>query len=146
MKNRSLLQYSLLVIVISAVVFFLIHLYLMSFLKPVVEVKNAWWMIHVFFLIITLSGFALISRSHDRSQEVRAIGKSYLLYTTVKILLALIFIFPWLLGDKAIAKIFVGHFFSIFFPYLLVETTLLIRYLNGPMGEKSKSDENQIGK
>lgn len=143
MKTKSLLQYSLVTILITAGILLLGHIYINSKLDLAEKVQNEWWTIHVFLFLASFIGIYAISKNYERKKEVTSFGKTYLFYTTIKILAAIGFLIPWLLDDKEIARSFAAHFFSIFFPYLFVETILLIRYLNGPLDEKSKSDENQ---
>jgi hypothetical protein len=146
MKTKSLFKYSIITILFNAGLLLLGHLYVNSKIELSETIKEAWWTIHVFLFLASFIGIFAISRNFERTGEVTSFGKTYLFYTTLKILAAIGFLVPWLLGDKNIAKNFAGHFFAIFFPYLFVETILLIRYLNGPLDEKSKSDENQASK
>ncbi|MCB9223828.1 MAG: hypothetical protein H6582_06580 [Crocinitomicaceae bacterium] len=128
---------------ITILLLLVIHFVIITKTQPVEMVIDDWWLIHLFMATITLSGFFLISNSEQKSNDIRSVGRSYLLYTSVKVFLAMAFLSPWLIMKEEGTKMFVMHFFAIFFPYLLVETVLLIRYLNAPMVEKTKSDENQ---
>lgn len=143
MTNKTLLKFSFKYLFITAIFLAAVHAFLVYNIDRFASVHENWWIIHLFLMGITLIGVTLISKSYQKTGEVRSIGKMYLLYTTVKILLALLFLTPWILVKDQPAKDFIMHFFAIFFPFLMIETLLLIRYLNGPVGENLRKDEIQ---
>lgn len=102
-----------------------------------------WFWNYIFLIPITLLGLYYIVFRFKKSQKITSIGKNYILFTVVKMILALVFLLPWLLNKDETSKPMIIQFFSIFFPFLLVETILLVRLLNVPLDEKLKNEENQ---
>lgn len=102
-----------------------------------------WWMSYVFLIPVTAGGLYFITRSYTKSRKITSIGKNYIAYTVIKMVLSMAFLLPWLLNKDASSKPMVAQFFCIFFPFLLVETILLVRLLNTPLGEKKENEKNQ---
>lgn len=102
-----------------------------------------WWMNYVMLVPLTAGGLYFITHSYTKSGKITSIGKNYIAYTVIKMVLSMAFLLPWLLNKDASSKPMVAQFFSIFFPFLLVETILLVRLLNTPLGEKKENEENQ---
>ncbi|UKN00368.1 hypothetical protein K6119_11545 [Paracrocinitomix mangrovi] len=146
MKTNTLFKSSINVVVIVAMLFAAVHGTYIYTTTNIIELQNWWWLSHTYLFVATVLGLFFISAQYNKSKEIQSVGKAYLIFTTLKIVLSFVFLLPWLLMSKEIAKIFVGHFFLIFFPYLLVETILLIRFLNKPLDEKINTDEIQSRK
>lgn len=95
-----------------------------------------WWAVHLFLIPLTFFGLFFIAKRLKQTQKITSIGKNYILYTVIKMILSIIFLLPWLLFKDDSSKPMVIQFFLIFFPFLLVETILLVRLLNLPLDEK----------
>ncbi|MBD3638292.1 MAG: hypothetical protein HUJ25_13145 [Crocinitomicaceae bacterium] len=102
-----------------------------------------WYWNYVFLVPVSALGMAYIAKRYSKSKKITSIGKNYILYTVVKMILSILFLLPWLLNKDESSKPMVIQFFIIFFPFLLVETILLVRLLNTPLDEKMKNEENQ---
>ena len=105
---------------------------------------NLWWAVHAFLTPLTFFGLFFIAKRLKKTQRTSSIGKNYILYTVIKMILSIIFLLPWLLYKDDSSKPMVYQFFLIFFPFLLIETVLLVRLLNLPLHEEIINDRNQL--
>ena len=105
--------------------------------------SQEWYWIFVFLIPLSFSGIFFIQKRYEKTKKITSIGKNYLFYTVLKMILSVVFLLPWLLNKDESSKPMVITFFIIFFPFLLVETWLLVRLLNNPFDEKVKNEENQ---
>ena len=129
-------------LIVSVILFVANAILIMTDLFEKVVIKDWFWN-YVFLVPVSLVGLAFIAGKYYQSQKITSIGKNYILYTVVKMVLAVVFLLPWLLHKDDSSKPMVIQFFAIFFPFLLVETILLVRLLNTPLDEKIKNEENQ---
>ena len=106
------------------------------------ELSN-WWLNYVFLVPVTVLGLYFVPLKYRKTGKVSAIGKGFVVYTAIKMILSILFLLPWLLNKDSSSKPMVIQFFSVFFPFLLIETFLLIRLLNSQFAEKNKNEENQ---
>ena len=102
-----------------------------------------WYLVYAFMIPTSVIGLYFIKMRFDKSQKITSIGKNYIAYTVLKMILAIVFLLPWLLNKDESSRPMVITFFTVFFPFLLVETILLVRLLNTPLDEKVKNEENQ---
>ena len=140
--NDPLIKKSLSIFLFSAVGIFLIHLAVLFAIGKIYETPY-WYLSYAFLVPISFLGIQIIIKRYQKSKKVTSIGKNYIAYTALKMILAIIFLLPWLLNKDETSKPMVIHFFVVFFPFLLVETILLVRLLNTPLDEKIKNEENQ---
>lgn len=115
----------------------------MFFLKGTNYDIEYWYLNYVYLIPISFFGLYLIAYRYKKSEKITSIGKNYIAYTALKMIFAIIFLMPWLMNKDETTKPMVIHFFIVFFPFLLVETILLVRLLNAPLDEKNKNEENQ---
>ena len=141
MMNDPLVKKTAGLFLIVAICFLLLNIGIV-FLLPKVAVQDWYWN-YVFLIPISVLGMTIIARRYTKSQKITSIGKNYIAYTALKMLLAIVFLIPWLLNKDENSKPMVIHFFIVFFPFLLVETILLVRLLNTPLDEKVKNEQNQ---
>ena len=104
---------------------------------------SKWWLNYIFLIPLSATGLYLVAYRYRKTSKVTSIGKNYILYTVLKMILAILFLLPWLLTKSDTSRPMVIHFFIAFFPFLLVETILLVRLLNTPLDENLKNEENQ---
>ena len=141
--TTNLLKRSLPILLAFAVVTAVVHYYVIYDTDLGQLIKNDWWTIHLLLGPLTVIGFLFFAIRMNRSGYPEGFGRGFLLYTVIKMTVILAFLFPWLIQRDEQATEFCMHFFAVFFPYLLIETILLVRFLNQPFGEKSENDENQ---
>ena len=106
-------------------------------------IVDDWYWNYVFLVPVSLIGLGIVAHRFKKTEKITSIGKNYIAYTVLKMIFAIVFLLPWLLNKDESSKPMVIQFFAIFFPFLLVETILLIRLLNSPLGEKNKNEQNQ---
>jgi hypothetical protein len=99
-----------------------------------------WWLIYAGLIPISLLGLGLIAHVYNKTKKVSSIGKNYMLYTFVKMVFSLLILLPWLINKDETSKPMVAQFFLVFFPFLLVETILLVKLLNTSFDEKNKNE------
>ena len=122
---------------------FITHYIILNYALDHLYMSQKWWLNYLFLVPASVIGLFYIHKRFYRSGNIKTIGKNYILYTTVKMVLAIVFLLPWLLTKDESSKPMVIQFFAIFFPFLLVETILLVRLLNTPLDEKNKNEQNQ---
>lgn len=131
------------VFLLAALVILLINVALIfSGIFAKYDLKDWFWS-YVFLVPVSIFGLWFIALRYIKSKKITSIGKNYLLYTAAKMMLSILFLLPWLLNKDEATKPMVIQFFAVFFPFLLVETILLIRLLNSPLDEKNKNEQNQ---
>lgn len=111
--------------------------------QEITFISKDWYWNFVFLIPVTFLGLFFIQKRYQKTKKITSIGKNYLLYTTLKMISSFVFLLPWLLNKDETSKPMVINFFIVFFPFLLVETWLLVRLLNSPLDEKVKNEENQ---
>ena len=99
-----------------------------------------WWLIYAGLVPISLFGLGYIAHRYKKSEKITSIGINYIGYTVLKVLVAFAVLAPWLIDKDTSSKPMVAQFFSVFFPFLLVETILLVKLLNTPLDEKKEND------
>jgi cytochrome bd-type quinol oxidase subunit 2 len=73
-------------------------------------------------------------------------GGAYFITVFFKMFGSALFLYPGMVADASLMKPTAVQFMIIFFLLLLIETILLAKLLNARLDEKSKNDENQMGK
>jgi len=58
-------------------------------------------------------------------------GLSYLAFSVLKMFVCVLFLWPWIAEKTPASKLIVYHFFALFFPYLIIETVLTLRFVIG---------------
>ncbi len=84
------------------------------------------WM-YLLLTVLTLGLYILVSNIHKKSPNKA--GLSFLVGSTIKMLVALSFIIPFVLGGGPESKLFVVHFIIPYFVFLIVELFWVFRIL-----------------
>ena len=143
MSKNPLLNNPVKMFLVIAAAIFLLQIGV-DFLKEGSEyIPDDWFFVYLFLIPVSVAGLYFIQKRYEKSKKITSIGKNYLVYTTFKMILSVVFLLPWLLNKDESSKPMVINFFIVFFPFLLVETWLLVRLLNNPLDEKMKNEENQ---
>jgi hypothetical protein len=143
MTKNNFFWYSFLLILLCCFAVYAVNRFVLIRQWPdLAKVPNiAMYAIYLFNFLITVGSVFIIHRRYLKDQT--AAGRTFFLTVFVKIITSAIFLFPGVIVVKAIAKVYVIEFMTLFFILLFVETYLLIRLLNLPSDEKIKNDQNQ---
>ena len=106
-----------------SILLFITHFVVSKYLTPVYFINDI-YKIHLFLGLITLIIVFLIQKI--TKVDVSNFGKGYLVSVVLKMLLVIGFLWPIIASSSSIRKIYVVHFFIIFFLYLITEVKLLI--------------------
>jgi phosphatidylglycerophosphate synthase len=94
-----------------------------------------WWAIYLVLIPQFLISYFYILKKASSHKTMAVVGKKYIMTLTLRMFLAIIFLFPWLIVKDETSKPMVGQFFFVFFPLLVVEIKLLVSYLNQSVPE-----------
>jgi len=142
----SILKRFISIFLIVAFLLFLAHLVVTLFVLEDVQKISMWWLSYVYLIPITILGLYMVIGKYGKTGKVSSIGKTYLLYTGIKMVGAIALLSPWLLFKDDTSKPMVIHFFAAFLPFLFVETMLIVRLLNTSMEENKNNEINQLEK
>lgn len=96
--------------------------------------------IWIFYPILTgLSILLLFFVAKTAMKSPNSSSKTYLLFSSIKIIISLGLLIPYVMPRTENSKIIVINFFLIFFPLLLVETIGVVKLINYPFDEKNKN-------
>lgn len=105
---------------------FIAHFVVSKYLTPVYFINDI-YKIHLFLGLITLVIVFLIQKI--TKVDVTNFGKGYMVSVVLKMLLVIGFLWNIITNPSTIQKIYIAHFFIIFFIYLITEVKLLISLL-----------------
>lgn len=90
-----------------------------------------WWLVYLFLVPLTMLELLVTLRSISRrGRQSIATGKVYLIAMTVKSILSLCFLSPWILFKDSHSKPMVIQFFFLFFLLTAIEIKLIVNYLS----------------
>ena len=99
-----------------------------------------WWTIYLFLVPQFLLSYFYVLKKAASKATMPEVGKKYVITLTLRMLAALIFLFPWLIVKDETSKPMVGQFFFVFFPLLVVEIKLLVSFLNSSVQDFSEEE------
>ena len=137
MMMNSLKKVQIFVFTFSIIVF-VIHLAAVLFFLEDRFSDGPWWLTHIYLGPVTIFGITLFFRKFEK--EPKAAIRTFFVYSIIKMFGALLLLMPWLINKGDFSRPMVAQFFIVFFPYLLVETILLVRLLNQSFDEKIKNE------
>jgi len=105
-----------------SILFFTLHYSIISFIIPSLFVKGI-YAIHLFLGIITLLIIFLIGRIMKIDPD--NFGKGFIVAVVLKMLIAILFLWPTIKTHPLYLKQYIVQFFVVFFIYLIVEVKLL---------------------
>lgn len=106
----------------------IVHYLLLQFYLPALYMEVGPWQIYAFFVPLTIIGTVYIVSRFQKDHK--SVANSFMIYTVVKILGALVLLGVLLFYIKVPSRPFVYQFLAIFFPFLFVETRLFVRMLS----------------
>ncbi|MFT5823117.1 MAG: hypothetical protein ACI8ZM_004377 [Crocinitomix sp.] len=128
MMSKNFLRNELLKVVAFAIFVAAIHYLLLWRVLPEKFAAANPWRIYAFLLPITLLGVLFIVKRFQK--EHTSVVNTFMLFTVVKMIGALIFLAVIMFYLKEPARPIVYQFFAIFFPFLFMETRLFVRMLS----------------
>ena len=128
MMSKNFLRNELLKVVAFAIFVAAIHYFLLWKVLPAEFAVSNPWRIYAFLLPITLLGVIFIVKRFQKDHT--SVINTFMLFTVLKMMSALIFLGVIMFYLKEPAKPIVYQFFAIFFPFLFMETRLFVRMLS----------------
>ncbi len=125
-------------VIAFSILLFSIHLIALNFFIEERFQDGPWWLSYVYLMPVTIIGITLFYKKFEK--EPKSAIKTFFVYSIIKMFGALILLLPWLIDKQDFSRPMVAQFFIVFFPYLLVETILLVRLLNQSFDEKIKNE------
>ena len=110
-------------LVLFSILLFVLHFIVSKYLIPDYFIDNI-YKIHLFLSIITLLILFLIQKV--TKVDAANFGKGFMVSVVLKMLLIIGFLWPTISTASPNKKVYVVHFFIIFFIYLFTEVKLLI--------------------
>ena len=111
-----------------------IHLVLIKYNLPAIYGESKFWLIYLFMIPMTLGALFIIVKKSKNSPV--SVGKGFFIYMSVKMILIMLFLSPWLFFKDEYTRPMVYQFFCVFFPFLFMETYVLIKLVNLPENPK----------
>jgi hypothetical protein len=99
-----------------------------------------WWLVYVVLIPQFLFSYFYCLKFATKKETIPDVGKKFIIMLSLQGVLAILFLLPWLIYKDASSRPMVGHFFYVFFLLLIVETGLLVRYLNKFVPENSEEE------
>ncbi len=122
----------------TLIIFFIfiagIHLMFLEYVLPDTYKQIQVIYIYIFLGVISILGVSLLFVVSKKDETL--IGKGYLSYSVIKILSSAVFLLPWLLNKDELTRPFVYQFFGVFFPILIIETSIILKLINQKSTEK----------
>jgi hypothetical protein len=110
-------------LIVFATLLFSIHYLTVYYLLPNYFVEGIYKM-HLFLVITTLIILFLIAKI--TKVDATNFGKGFIVSVVLKMLSTIIFLWPIINSTASNRKIYIVHFFIVFFIYLITEVKLLI--------------------
>jgi len=122
----------------TLIIFFIfiggIHLLLLEYILPETYKQFQLIYIYIFFLVLSIIGISLLFLVSKNDETL--IGKGFLVYSVIKILSSAIFLYPWIAEQDDLTRPIVYQFFAVFFPNLIVETLVVLSFVNANTSKK----------
>lgn len=137
MMNNPFLRKQLIFITLFIGLIAFTHVLLIFKILPDYYKLTQAWSIYAFLFPVTVVAFILIYNRYRKDET--SVVKSYMLYTTFKMVVTLVFIGQWIFPKNELTRPFLNQFFILFFIFLFLEIRILIQMLNnsGPKMEKN---------
>tara|TARA_B110000037_G_scaffold40411_1_gene49979 strand:+ start:20487 stop:20903 length:417 start_codon:yes stop_codon:yes gene_type:complete len=128
MMSKNFLRNELLKVVAFTIVVAAIHYLLLWKYLPAKFADAAPWRIYAFLVPATILGVVFIVKRFQKDHK--SVANSFMLFTILKMIAALIFLGIIMFYIKEPARPIVYQFFALFFPFLFLETRLFVRMLS----------------
>lgn len=128
MMSKNFLRNELLKVLLFAIILAALHFVLLLKLLPAEYSEARPWRIHAFLLPVTIAGVVFIVTRFKK--EHTSVINTFMLFTVLKMIAALIFLGIIMFYLKEPGKPIVYQFFALFFPFLFMETRLFVRMLS----------------
>ena len=115
-----------------------IHYFLLQNTLPPIYLKTSPWLIYLSILPVLVIGLYYIHSKHLKDNT--SVVKTFMLYTTLKMLSSLAFLSDWMINKTELTLPFVYQYFVIFFIILFAEIAFLVKMLKlePPKSEKKE--------
>ena len=104
-----------------------IHYFLLQNTLPPIYLKTSPWLIYLSILPVLVIGLYYIHSKHLKDNT--SVVKTFMLYTTLKMLSSLAFLSDWMINKTELTLPFVYQYFAIFFIILFAEIVFLVKML-----------------
>ena len=136
-QKKSLLVFISVLLIIWAVNFAFIQ---GAFLSNYIRIEN-WWLVYLILIPQFLISYYFVQKKAGVQAKIPDVGKVFILTLTLRMILALCYLGPWLFFKDETSRPMVGQFFYVFFSLLIVEISLLVSYLNQSVLEIEKDEQ-----
>jgi len=114
-------------LVLLTILFAAIHALLLVKVLPEIYLKAQPWLIYFFLVPVEVIGVWLIAkRFHAKKTSVM---NNFMLLMMVKMLGAILFLYPWIFDKDEFTRPFIYQFFIVFFLFLIAEVTFIVKLL-----------------
>lgn len=134
--NKSFLTKQILRLLAFFIIIAITHYLLLLNKLPTIYLASQPWKIYLFIVPLTGLGLFYIVKRYQKDKT--SMVNTFMLYTIMKMVTSLFFLFPWIYYKDASSKPMIIQFFAIFFPILLLETIFLVRLLSNYGGQDEK--------
>lgn len=137
MINSPFLRNQLLFLTLFIALIAAAHLLLVFRTLPDLYQLTQPWFIYIFLFPVTVIGFVMINQRYLKDET--SVVKSYMFYTTVKMIATLIFLSQWIFPKNDLTRPFLYQFFILFFVFLFLEIRVLVQMLNNSTSKMEKN-------
>lgn len=114
-------------LVLLTILFAAIHALSLLKVLPEIYLKAQPWLIYYFLVPIEVLGVLFIAkRFHVKKTSVM---NNFMFLMMVKMLGAILFLYPWIYQKDEFTRPFIYQFFIVFFLFLIAEVTFIVRLL-----------------
>lgn len=107
-----------------------VHYYILFILTPEMEFFLPLWSVYLFNSVLGFVVYFFVKRQFERASEKTY--QTFLLFTLVKMGLALVFLLPLFMGKSSHVKIETINFFAPYFAFLAFEIFSLNKFFQAP--------------
>lgn len=137
MTNSSFLRNQLLFLTLFVALIATAHFLFVFKTLPDLYQHTQPWFIYIFLYPVTVIGFLMINKRYLKDET--SVVKSYMFYTTVKMVATLIFLSQWIFPKNELTRPFLYQFFILFFVFLFLEIRILVQMLNNSTSKMEKN-------
>lgn len=137
MTNSPFLRNQLLFLTLFIALIATAHFLIIFNILPDLYQLTQPWFIYIFLFPLTVIGFVMINQRYLKDET--SVVKSYMFYTTVKMVATLVFLSQWIFPKNQLTRPFLYQFFILFFVFLFLEIRVLVQMLNNSTSKIEKN-------
>jgi hypothetical protein len=118
-----------------------IHFFLLKNTLPPIYQKTSPWLIYLSMVPVLVLGLLYIYSKYLKDNT--SVVKTFMLYTTLKMLSSLAFLSDWMINKTELTLPFVYQYFVIFFIILFAEIAFLVKMLKLEPAKSEKKEKIQ---